>query len=333
MNRITIFLFSAIVLLLGIFIFKKTSVKSKTETLREERSFIVEDADDIYKILVASRDGKPARLTRKGKDWYLEEGLLASPYVMEGILEVLTKARVQYVPDDKEVANKMAIMATKGIKVEAYNKSDEMLLSYYIGGVTQNEKGTYFYKEGADRSYVMEMSYGEVNIRQRFSLQYDDWKNRLIFNDRVDDITSVKVEYPRSPSHGFIIENKNGEFSINPASPDMPRIQRELKPDVFEKYLVMFKGVNFVEFNNRVTVKDSIMSHLPYLKSELVNRSGDTFTLSVWPKAMELMTPRQAHDFGDKINGYYAVNRNGDFGTVQQHILIGMVAGYSDFYK
>ena len=167
-------------------------------------------------------------------------------------------------PDPKEVEKALPVLSTKGIKIELYNKADEKITSYYIGGVTQNEKGTHFYKEGSDKTFVMEMPYGEVNIRQRFDIRYDDWKTRLIFKDNVDRIQSVKVDYPKSPSHGFIIQKNNSKFSIRPSISDQPVINRQLKPAIFEKYLINFKGVNFVEFNNEVTAKDSIMNNVPF---------------------------------------------------------------------
>ena len=333
MNRWTTILLIAILALLGLWLINRCDSDVKTERLKEKMKFTVDRIEDIDRIFVVKRNETPALLRRDGSRWRLDDTHIANPYVMEGILDVLENARIQYIPSEEEVERVMPIMATKGIKVEVYDKFQNELLNYYIGAVTQNEKGTHFFKEGGDRSYVMEMPYGEVNIRQRFNIRYDDWKTRLIFDDKVEDISSVKVEFPRSPSDGFIIENNGGNFSINPVQKNQPRISRELKPDVFEKYLISYKGVNFVEFNNEVIAKDSIMSHDPFMIVELVNTKEDTFDLSLWPKSMQISNPRQAHDVENPLIGYYAVDRNNDFGTVQHLVVRGTIAGYSHFFN
>ncbi len=333
MKRNSIILICALLVLVAWWFITKTNTHSKTEVLKEKMNFTVDDINDVYKIFVVKRNEKPALLVRNGKIWYLDNEIKANPYVMQGILDVLANARIQYIPSEKEVEHTMPLMAAKGIKIETYNKKDEPLLSYYIGSVTQNEKGTHFYKEGGEQSYVMEMPYGEVNIRQRFNIRYDDWKSRLIFDDKVEEIASLKVEYPRSPTHGFIIQNRSGEFELKPRGLEQTPIQKQLKDDVFEKYLVTFKGVNFVEFNNEVFAKDSIMNNIPFMVTELINLKGDTFNLTLWPKSVQLATPRQAHNIDNPLNGYYAIDRNGDFGTVQQLVVRGTIAGYSDFFK
>lgn len=333
MSKYTLALLVTIIALGVFLLMKKSTVHSKTEEIKEKMTFHVEDVNDIHKIFIVKRGEKPVLLTRNGKGWLLDEQYVANPYIMEGIVDVLGTVRVQYIPSEAEVEGTMPILSAQGIKVEAYDKNDKQLISYYIGGVTQNEKGTHFYKEGGDKSYVMEMPYGESNIRQRFNIRYDDWKSRLIYDDRVENISSVKVEFPKSPANGFILENKNGEYAINPLNTSQPRIQREFKNNVFEKYLISYKGVNFVEYNNEVRAKDSILLTTPFIKQELVNRQGDTFRLTMWPKSKNIATPRQAHDINDPLNGYYAMDGKGDFGSVQQLVVQGTIAGYQDFFQ
>ena len=333
MKRGTLLLLLAMLILLALWLVNRCSSDTKTELLKEQMSFTVDRIEDVHKLFIVKRNAEPVLLSRNGDQWILDDSHVANPYVMEGILDVIQNARIQYIPSDTEVESVMPIMAAKGIKVEVYGKRDNLLQAYYIGSVTQNEKGTHFYKEGGERSYVMEMPYGEVNIRQRFNIRYDDWKTRLIFDDKVEDIASAKVDFPRSPGDGFVIQQEDGDFSISPLMKDQRPIDRPLKDDVFEKYLISFKGVNFVEFNNEVSAKDSIMSHDPFMIIELVNRRADTFDLSLWPKAMQLSNPRQAHDVENPLIGYYAIDRNKDFGTVQHLVVRGTIAGYSHFFK
>ncbi len=333
MKRTTLFLLLLLLLVGGYFFFSKSSTELKMERLAEDRKFVVDDIDEVKKIFIAYRDKPSVTLTKEKDKWRLDEKYDANPYVMEGILEVLKRARIQFVPTEAEVESTLPVLAAKGIKIEAYDKNDEKLLGYYIGGVTQNEKGTHFFKEGADKTFVMELPYGETNIRQRFEIRYDDWKTRLIFADRIEEIKSVKVDYPKAPTHGYVIERKEDEFTIRPSVLDQPKNAGELKPSVFEKYLVTFKGVNYAEFINEAVVKDSVLATPPFMTTELVNVHNDTARLALWPKRALISTPMQAHDKGQEYFSYFALNNHGDFGTVQHHVVRGTIGGYDGFFK
>ncbi len=333
MKRLTILLFVLLVALLSIFLIKKKNTDTSTEQVREQMKFHVDDIDKVYKIFISERNEKPVLLTRAEKGWMMDGKYPVNRFVMDGILDVLEHVRVRYIPSSSEVDSHIPILSAKGIKVEVYDEADNNLLTYYIGGVTQTEKGTHFYKEGGDRSYVMEMPYGEVNIRQRFSINYDDWKTRLIFKDKVEEIKSVHVNYPRSPSHGFYLKHDEGKYSIRPSREDQPIITRPLRDDVFEKYLVNFKGVHYVSYLNKATIRDSIVAQTPFMETQLVNTKNDTFGLVLWPKNRPLSSPMQAQNPNESIAGYFALNSHGDFGSVQPHIVRGIIASYAGFFK
>lgn len=333
MKRTTIILIAFLLLLLGLFFFLRKDEHESTMSLKEQMTFKVENIDQVHKIFIANREEKPLQLTREGDRWRLDDEFNVNPFVMEGILDVIQNVRVQFIPSEVQVDNQVPFLASRGIKVEIYDKDDNELMSYYIGGVTQTEKGTHFYKEGGEKTYVMEMPYGETNIRQRFDIDYDAWKSRLIFKDKVENIVSVKVDYPRSPSHGFKIINNSGEFELTPSVDDQPAIERPLKPSIFERYLIGFRGVSYAGYTNKVTAKDSILAMVPFMTTELVNTDDDTFKLTLWPKTQILATPIQAQQVDGSMIGYHALNERGDFGSVQHMVVRNTIASYAGFFK
>ena len=54
----------------------------------------------------------------------------------------------------------------------------------------------------------MFIPYWEGNLRERFLLKINDWRDRTIFQEDPEEIKKVTISYPRSSASGFILEQK-----------------------------------------------------------------------------------------------------------------------------
>lgn len=66
-----------------------------------------------------------------------------------------------------------------GLKTQIFGKNDEILKTYYIGGVTNDESGVYFMMEGSKQPYVVSLNKGVSNIRARYDIAAIDWREKL----------------------------------------------------------------------------------------------------------------------------------------------------------
>lgn len=331
MNRTTIILGIVLLLLGGVVFYNRSTTDAKTEAIKEEMRFTVEDADDIYKIFIADRKKAPVTLTRNGDHWLLNGESRVNPFVIKPILDALERMEMHYIPNKLEVEAMMPVMATKGIKVEVYGKNDNELITFYVGGTTQDERGTHLYKEGGEMSYVMAMPQAATSVRQVFSARTDDYKSRVIFRPKVGQIESLRVNYPKSPSEGFIIKKDGSSFELN-ALPGVKAVTgKKVRKDVLERYLTSYRGLSYTSYNNEVSARDSITRRIPFMEIQMVSTKEDTSTLVLWPKMHEFATPRQAVQADGLIN-YWGVNEEDEFGSVQHGAIRGIFASYPAFY-
>lgn len=332
MARNTILLLITLILLAGISYYSLSKKDAKTEAIREEMRFTVDDAKDIHKIFIADRKKDPVTLTRNGDHWLLNGEYRINPFVINPILDALERMEVHYIPNKLEVEAMMPVMATKGIKVEVYGKNDNELVTFYVGATTQDERGTHLYKEGSETTYVMAMPQAASSVRQIFSVRNDDYKSRVIFRERVGQIESLRVNYPKSPSESFVINKDGSKFNLSPIHSAKKPSNKEVKQDVFERYLTSYRGLSYTSYNNQVSARDSIMRRVPFMEIEMVSTKKDTSTLTLWPKMHDFATPRQAVQADGLVN-YWGRNEDNDFGSVQHGAIRGIFASYPAFYE
>ena len=230
MNRYTWILLLILFVLAGLtFLLTRTEDKGMSQ-LVQERKFTVEDIEEVEKIFVAARD-KPAYLLEKKKGfWTIDGDAKAHQGAVDLILDVIKDVRIQYVPTPQATKNAIKTFAAHGIKVEVYGKQNKNLLTYYIGGVTQTEDGTYFIREGADQPFVMELPYFTGNLRTRFDVSADDIKHRLIYEEKLEDIQSVCMEYPANKAASFVVKRDGRKWIHQRLDESLPASSKALIP-------------------------------------------------------------------------------------------------------
>ena len=152
---------------------------------------------------------------------------------------------MKYIPPQAAVPQAVKDLAAHGIKVELYDRNNEKLKAYYVGGMTSNERGTYMIMEEAEQPYVMHIPSWEGGLRVRYWLSDMDWEDRTIFGYKPEEINSVSVEYPRQKNKSFKLEQKGGEYLVEPYYEITPRINQSPVKGVAEAYLIGFKSQQF----------------------------------------------------------------------------------------
>jgi len=309
---------------------KQEKTKSQTDLIKEGMRFATR-ISDVNKIFIAPRDGETTTFVRgKGKDW-LVNGTKANPNVMKNLLQTLGRVQVDYIPTKASVPNIIKEMAAIGIKVELYDKSDSKIKTFYVGGATNNELGTYMIMEDSNQPYVTHIPDMQGSLRWRFTSTGDAWKNKGIFEENPDEIQAISIEYPGQKSHSFKLKKEGSEYSVSPFYENQPNKENKINSVSVRSFLNGYNRILAEGFENENMKKDSILSTQPFSIIQLENDKGTKKTVRFFPldkNAKDNVTgqPLMVHRYYVDLNGE-------DFMLAQQRVIGKLFWGYNQFFE
>ncbi|MFN0036705.1 MAG: DUF4340 domain-containing protein [Saprospiraceae bacterium] len=295
-----------------------------------DMDFAVKNPDQIGKIFIADREGRTATLARKGEGWIYNDKYLARPSTVEILLETISKVNVLNIPPNAALPNMIKELAAVGIKVEIYDRKGKALKTYYIGGVTNDERGTILMMDGAEQPYVVHIPGFVGAIRARYLLEQDDWRDKAIFREKPEEIQSLTVEYPQRKSESFRLE-KTGEaaYAVQPFFSTTARMPGPQRKGVAEAYLVQFESLVAEAFETKNPLRDSVLALVPFAILTLKKADGAEKKVRFWPVEIETRS-----DNGQPFVARYFTDVNQeDFMLTQDRVFGGVFRGYDFFFE
>jgi len=313
--------------------------QNSTVSNSSEGNFKVENENDIHKIFIAERSGKNTTLERSGDDWIYNGKYKARPNVMMRLLQVLTKVEMYYTTPRAAEKNMLNNLATNGIKVEIYDKNNKNLKTYYVGGSTADGYGTFMIMEGAKEPFITHIPNFQGTLRGRYSMRDDDWRDRTIFGEEVENIQSIEVDYPKQKNKSFKLEKTEDGYVVHPFYETTPKINKAVSNARVEKYLLGFESIMAEDFENNNPIRDSISALLPFARVSLKNTKGGGIAANFHPLIRK-------DEFGRIVNKAIDGNMNTDatvryfvncsddtFRLGQHRVFEKMFLGYSQFFE
>jgi hypothetical protein len=284
MKRTLILLILFLVLGAGAFYLMKNQDTSSTTSWNEAGDFAVENVDDIYKIFIADKQNYRVLLERKNGYWTYNEKFKAKKTQIDDLLNTIKGVRMKYTTPRGAEDNMRKNLAIAGVKVEIYDKNDNKMKVYYVGGSTANSLGTYYIMDGATEPFVMHIPGFQGLLKGKFMKQDDDWKDLMMFGEQVEDIQSVIVDYPKQKSKSFKIERTGaGEYDVKPFYEATPKIEKTVLNAAVEKYLTGFSVMMAEAFENKNVLRDSIVTTLPFVSISVTDKKGVTKVGRLFP--------------------------------------------------
>lgn len=330
MNR-TLLLVALFLVLGGIAWYALSNKKNKTGThISWDMDFAVKNTDDIGKIFIADRRGATATLEQKGKDWFYNGKYPARPSAVQTLLETISQVNVLNIPPNGAIPSMVKELAANGIKVEIYDRSGKNLKTYYIGGVTNDERGTILMMEGAEQPYIVHIPGFIGQIRARFLLGDDEWRDRAIFREKPESIQSVSVEYPQRKSESFRLE-KTGEatYDVQPFYSTTTPMRSPRRKGIAEAYLVQFEGLVAEAFETQNPLRDSVKALVPFVVLTLKKTDGAEKKVRFWPVEIE----NRRDDGAPYVSRYFTDVNNEDFLLTQDRVFGPLFRGYGFFFE
>jgi len=294
-----------------------------------DMDFAVPNTGDIYRIFLADRNGRTATLERKDGYWLYNGKSRARPTAVGSLLETIGKINVWFIPPDASEKSMVKSLATEGIKVEIYDKAGNKMKSYYVGGVTNDELGTYMIMENAEQPYVMHVPSFVGQVRVRYMLGDDNWIDRTVFYEKPEEIQSVTVEYPQMKSESFRLEKTGkAEYTVKPFYSTTTVINRPQRKGVPEAYILQFEKLGAEGFETTNPLRDSVSALVPFAIVTLQKTGGAQKQVRFWP--VEVLQTREGREYVDQ---YFAEVDKDAFMLVQHRVFGTIFRGYGYFFE
>lgn len=336
MNKTTILLALAIILG-GLTFWYLKQGDDKTTLAGADRRFAVENADDIQKVFIADRQGNQTTLERRDGYWLYNGQWRVRPTAISNLLQAIQFVDMKYKPPRAAVSNMVKSLATEGIKVEVYGRKDRLLKAYYVGGATADETGTYMILEGAEEPYVTYLPGWRGNLRHRYSLKGEDWRDRTVIAYDPDDIQALSMEYPKQQNNSFVLERSGKSYSVKPFYDLTSAINRPYREKSAETFLISFDKLIAEAFETRNPERDSIAQLLPFAILRITDNQGEVQEFRFHPILLDgiYQDPKTgAYSANPIVERYFLdIPTNGDFMMVQDRVFRKIFWAYDSFFE
>ncbi len=328
-NKWLLILFVLLALATGWYFFGKAG--DGKSTLGWDRNFKVENEDEIYKIFIARRDSITTTLERQGDHWIYNGKYKARPNAMHNVLEAITKLELKYVPPRAAYDNIIREMAARGIKVEVYNKAGKLLKSYYVGGVTADARGTYMLMEGSEQPMVMGLPNMDGQIRTRYDMVGDEWRDRTVFGYDADDIQAVSIAYPTNRNKSFKLKRQGDGFVVEPFYDNQLRINRPVDKGSAEAFLYGFESLMAESFINDQPNKEELNQLLPFAVVSVTDKKGNEYQVKFIPR--HRLNAATGEPTTDIVERYYLFDNHGELLLGQHRVFKKIFWPYEAFFE
>lgn len=313
--------------------FTTNTGKKKATYLKEDMEFAV-DADKVYKVFLADRDGSKTTLLRKGDEWLLEGKYKIRPNSILYLKEVISKLEVKYRPPRSAYDVITKDLATYGVKVELFDEQNQLLKSYYVGGVDADGEGTFMIMEGSNEPYVMHIKNFVGGLRTRFAMKGDEWRDRSVFAEKPEDIIAVSIEYPKQKSQSFKLSLGDGDAKVTPFYNTTPIINKEVSTGKPQQFLEGFKSKIAENFQNNYTNKDFAKTITPFAILSLTKKDGTEKTVRFIPyQELDKNGDLVKQDPDAPVFRLHADCSWGDFMVIQHDVFKNLFWSYESFYE
>lgn len=251
---------------------------------KEAQEFSVSEPDKIDRIFLSRKGGIPITLIKKNNTWYLNDSILVSEQKLNMLLfETAPKLAVKGPVPKTARNNVIKRMAALGTKVEFWEQN-KILKTYYVGGTTPDQLGTYMWIEGAQDPYIVHIPGFNGYLNSRYILDPNEWLSKELFKWSASEINSVALDYPANPEKSFMFTRKKGSIDV---TVDAIHHNKPVNTAAVMAYFSQFNGVFCEGFPTGLSEKfiDSLRSSQPFAILTLKPNSGSSKALRIYHKA------------------------------------------------
>ena len=210
MTKRSKYLLPTIVILLAANLFFWFRDSSKQSLDFDPRAFAVTDTAKVN-IIAFKRTGKSSLLQKKDSGWILNEEYPVDGNLLRVFKSVMTRLRVKRKISEQELQDILQRVEEDGTEV-SITLNEGKLLFTVIGNETRTR--TYFVSADRQSGYEVEIPGYSEYIGGIFTLQPNQWRDRLIFNGNWRTIQSLTIDYSNEQYGDLDIRFKGDFFEV-----------------------------------------------------------------------------------------------------------------------
>lgn len=325
MKRNIILTLIVILLGTGAYFLYRNQADPGTSIDRAESNFRIEDPNQISRILITNRSGSTSDLKRVGDHWIVNDAYKVRQSNMEVLLAGMQRQELDHIPNRAASENILKFIATNGIHVEIFDLSGAPILRYWVGGVTQDERGTFFLKDGSTQPYCLTQPGFDGGLRVRYALEPIDWRDVRFWMEDNDKFDTLKLDYPQQRQHAFKIYRKGLGYEVEPLYKTTPRLKGESNALV-KSFLTSLSSIACEDYVNDAIEKDSILRMQPFMEMNIIYPDTKS-RLRFYPIGLA-----QKSEFSPAYNRFFIDYENRDFMVAQYNVIKGAFRSYDYFF-
>jgi len=315
-----------IVIALVAFYFWNTKKDKSTNIDRAESNFKIEDINSIHRIVISDKKGNRSDLKRADDHWTLNDQYKVRQSNIDYLLRGINRQQLDHIPNKAATESILTSIAVNGIHVEIFDRTGKELLNYYVGGVTQDEYGTFFLKEGTSQPYCLIEPGFEGGLRARYALTPMDWRDVRFWMEDNNAFDTLKVNYPNQRQNSFVIFKQGNGFGVNPMYSTTPQKKGEVTNQV-RSYLTILSQLACEDYLNEAHEKDSVLQMIPFMEMKIIypeKVSALRFFPAGLPSSSEYSAP---------YSRYFIDYAGRDFMIGQYEVMKGAFRSYDYFFE
>lgn len=279
-------------------------VKNSNNTFKKaENSFAVDDTATITKLFFADKFNNTSLLVKQADgSWQLNGKYVVNRPVIQTMLYTMIAIQAKQTVPKAARENVIKLIATKGIKVEIYQREyridlfnrirlfphEKKTKVYYVGDATMDNRGTYMLMEDAQNPYIVFIPGLRGFVASRYTASENDWRDHGMIDLKLPQIKEISVQFPQNPGYSFILQNNdNRNFVLT----DLETGSKIADFDTLRviEYLGSFKRLNYEAIQEVLSKPrmDSLLAATPFCKLKVTDKEGKVKEFSMWKRKME----------------------------------------------
>lgn len=309
----------------GVYYVYTTKGDASTTIDRAESNFKIEDIQSIGRVILTKKTGKRSDLNRVGDHWVVNDQHRVRQTNIDHLLTGIKNQHLDHIPNKAATENILTSMAVNGIHVEIFDLKGKELLNYYVGGVTPDERGTFFLKEGTTQPYCLVDRGFEGGLRARYDLGPGDWRDVRFWMEENENMDTLKVNYPKTRQHSFVIFKKGSGYAVEPMFTTTPRKEGDVDNRI-KSYFTVLSQLACEDYMNEAAEKDSILRMVPFMEMHMIYKDKRS-TLQFFP-----IGPIGKSEFSPPVSRYFINYEGRDFMIGQHEVMKGAFRSYEYFF-
>jgi len=251
-----------------------------------QTDFKIAKPEQVFIIEIYRHGHLDQSLIKTKQDWTLNQKYKVRTDAIDNILRILPYIQVLYYPPNAAWQNMIYAIGEEGVKVVFKDASGDPIKSFSLGGMTNDERGTYAILEGSTKPYVIHVPGFDGSLANRFNMSDNEWRDRMIFNEKKEELKKVKVSYPADPDLGFELDNQDGHWVLFNHSLQKVKTTEA----VIKTYLDAYTGVGAEGIENDYRHIPRVLESNPHAIIELYLLDDSVRTIKFYPVLIEGQT-------------------------------------------